>query len=112
LPFGDSPTFSSDLCIDSTYPAATCRRCRVQTKGKQMSQDLIFVTVVMVFTGFGVFLGYWSGVSKAEAADAAKIDHLLNELDEACETIADMLETSAISRHPSARSLSLVKDGA
>lgn len=78
----------------------------------QMSQDLIVFTVVMVFTGFGVFLGYWSGVSKAEAAAAAKIDHLLDELDEACETIADMLETSALSRHPSARSLSLVKDGA
>ena len=77
-----------------------------------MSQDLIVLTVVMVFTGFGVFLGYWSGVSKAEAAAEARIEHLLDELDEACATITDILETSAISRHPSGRSLSLVKDTA
>lgn len=77
-----------------------------------MSQDLMFVTIVMVFTGFGVFLGYWSGIAQAEAQASARINHLLDELDDALLLIDDMLEMSAKSRHPSARSLSLVKDGA
>ena len=78
----------------------------------EVSQDLIFITSGGTIALISAFVAYWMGISKAEAAAAAKIDHLLDELDEACETIADMLETSALSRHPSARGLSLVKDGA
>ena len=77
-----------------------------------MSQDLIFITSAGTIALISAFVAYWMGVSKAEAEAAARIEHLLDELDEACETITDMLETSALTRHPSARALSLVKDGA
>ena len=53
-----------------------------------------------------------SGIAQAEAQASARINHLLDELDDALLLIDDMLEMSAKSRHPSARSLSLVKDGA
>lgn len=77
-----------------------------------MSQDLILITIVMVFTGFGVFLGYWSGIARSEAEAGARIEHLLDELDDACQLIDDMLEMSAKARHPSMRPLHIVKDGA
>lgn len=75
-----------------------------------MSQELVLTTVIMVFTVAGVFVGYWSGIARAETQAAIRIEHLLDELDEACELIDEMLETTTKARHPSA--LRIVKDGA
>ena len=77
-----------------------------------MSQDLLFASAVMIFTCAGIFVGYWSGIARAEAQAAARIEHLLDELDEACEMIDDILESATKTRHPSIRALSIVKDGA
>ena len=77
-----------------------------------MSQDLIFATVVLIFTCAGVFVGYWSGVARAESTAADREQFLLNELDDACELIDDLLTVSSKAKHPSVRSLQIVKDGA
>lgn len=77
-----------------------------------MSQDMIFVTSVATFALLSAFVAYWCGVSRAESVAQERIENLLDELDEACAMIDDMLETSAKARHPSSRNLSVIKDRA
>lgn len=77
-----------------------------------MSQDLMIISALMLFTCAGVFVGYWCGIARAESAAADREEFLLTELNDACELIDDLLAMESKAKHPSVRGLSVVKDGA
>jgi hypothetical protein len=55
------------------------------------------------------FVAYWKGVNAGEQSQKARIEHLLNELDESTE----LLQILAAERHPAGRALRVVReDGA
>lgn len=52
------------------------------------------------------FVSYWKGVGNGEATQAARIERLLDELDEA----AELLQIVSQERHPAGRALRSVRD--
>lgn len=71
-----------------------------------ITSEATLLALLLLLCIFISFVSYWKGVGNGEASQAARVEYLLDQLDEATE----LLEIVAQERHPAGRALRSVRD--